>query len=144
MARTGLAAGTISGMIAGKRSCPSAQISWNAYGESHHIGPLHEGGYELFRTGMAPFNYAENMPHDGWRTLLPFFIGMYKHGHAVVKAESLVAWYRTAPRAACGSGGSWAKTQSHAQFGFGPPQVVADRIFYSALYTEYARLKYHR
>lgn len=23
-------------------------ISWNDYSESHYIGPLHEGGYELF------------------------------------------------------------------------------------------------
>ncbi|KAF4218597.1 hypothetical protein CNMCM5878_006701 [Aspergillus fumigatiaffinis] len=68
-------------------------ISWNDYGEPHYIGPLHEGRYELFRTGKAPFNYAENMPHDGWQTALPFII---------------------APGAARGSGGIWANTQSHA------------------------------
>jgi hypothetical protein len=113
-------------------------ISWNDYGESHYIGPLHEDGYELFRTGKAPFNYAENMPHDGWRTLLPFIIGTYKHGHTAVKQESLVMWYRTTPGSACGSGGTWANTQSHAQFEFSPLEVVADRIFYSALLTEYA------
>ncbi|KAH3104079.1 hypothetical protein KXW41_009392 [Aspergillus fumigatus] len=113
-------------------------ISWNDYGESHYIGPLHEGGYELFRTGKAPFNYAENMPHDGWRTLLPFIIGTYKRGHAEVKQESLVAWYRTTPGSACGTGGTSANTQSHAQIEFSPLEVVADRIFYSALLTEYA------
>ncbi|RHZ66652.1 hypothetical protein CDV55_103731 [Aspergillus turcosus] len=113
-------------------------ISWNDYGESHYIGPLHEGGYELFRTGKAPFNYAENMPHDGWRTLLPFIIGTYKHGHAEVKQESLVAWYRTTPGSACGTGGTSANTHSHAQIEFSPLEVVADRIFYSALLTEYA------
>ncbi|KAH3054639.1 hypothetical protein KXV27_001741 [Aspergillus fumigatus] len=113
-------------------------ISWNDYGESHYIGPLHEGGYELFRTGKAPFNYAENMPHDGWRTLLPFIIGTYKNGHAEVKQESLVAWYRTTPGSACGTGGTSANTQSHAQIEFSPLEVVADRIFYSALLTEYA------
>ncbi|KAH2983121.1 hypothetical protein KXW49_005792 [Aspergillus fumigatus] len=113
-------------------------ISWNDYGESHYIGPLHEGGYELFRAGKGPFNYAENMPHDGWRTLLPFIIGTYKNGHAEVKQESLVAWYRTTPGSACGTGGTSANTQSHAQIEFSPLEVVADRIFYSALLTEYA------
>ncbi|KAF4231533.1 hypothetical protein CNMCM8980_005229 [Aspergillus fumigatiaffinis] len=113
-------------------------ISWNDYGESHYIGPLHKGGYKLFRTGKAPFNYAENMPHNGWRTLLPFVISTYKNGHAEVKQESLVAWYRTTPRSACGTGGTLANTQSHAQIEFSPLEVVADRIFYSALLTEYA------
>ncbi|KAF4227426.1 hypothetical protein CNMCM6805_003038 [Aspergillus fumigatiaffinis] len=113
-------------------------ISWNDYGESHYIGPLHEGGYELFRTGKAPFNYAENMPHDGWRTLLPFIISTYKNGHAEVKQELLVAWYCITPGSACGTGGTSANTQSHAQIEFSPLEVVVDRIFYSALLTEYA------
>ncbi|EDP47913.1 hypothetical protein AFUB_097640 [Aspergillus fumigatus A1163] len=78
------------------------------------------------------------MPHDGWRTLLPFIIGTYKRGHAEVKQESLVAWYRTTPGSACGTGGTSANTQSHAQIEFSPLEVVADRIFYSALLTEYA------
>ncbi|PYH29924.1 uncharacterized protein BO87DRAFT_400928 [Aspergillus neoniger CBS 115656] len=60
------------------------------------------------------------MPHDGWRTLLPFIIGTYKNGHAEVKQESLVVWYRTTPGSACGT------------------EVVADRIFYYAFLTEYA------
>ncbi|RHZ43203.1 glycoside hydrolase family 71 protein [Aspergillus thermomutatus] len=113
-------------------------ISWNDYGESHYIGPLHEGRYELFRTGKAPFNYAEDMPHDGWRTLLPFIISTYKNGHAAVKQELLVVWYRTTPGAACGTGGTSANTHSHAQFEFSPLDIMADRIFYSALLTEYA------
>lgn len=113
-------------------------ISWNDYGESYYIGPLYKGGYELFRTGKAPFNYAENMPHNGWRTLLPFIISTYKNGHAEVKQESLVVWYHTTPGSACGTGGTLVNTQSHAQIEFSPLEVVADCIFYSALLTEYA------
>jgi|TARA_R110002003_G_scaffold279_12_gene18112 hypothetical protein len=59
-------------------------ISWNDYGESHYIGPLDSRQYSAFTTGRAPYNYVENMPHDGWRTLLPFLISMYKTGTASI------------------------------------------------------------
>ncbi|GKT49855.1 uncharacterized protein ColSpa_10036 [Colletotrichum spaethianum] len=29
---------------------------------------------EAFEVGKAPYNYAENRPHDGWRLTLPFWI----------------------------------------------------------------------
>ncbi|KAH3463578.1 hypothetical protein KXV78_000763 [Aspergillus fumigatus] len=113
-------------------------ISWNDYGESHYIGPLHQGGYGVFKTGKAPFNYAEGMPHDGWRILLPFIVGDYKNGSAAVNEESLVTWYRTTPGAACDAGGTSANTRSHGQVEFSPQEVTKDRIYYSALLTEYA------
>jgi hypothetical protein len=49
-------------------------ISWNDYGESHYIGPLHDDGFDAFSVGKGPFNFAEAMPHDGWRQILPFVI----------------------------------------------------------------------
>lgn len=49
-------------------------ISWNDYGESHYIGPLHDEEYDAFDIGKGPFNYALQMPHDGWRLFLPFLI----------------------------------------------------------------------
>jgi hypothetical protein len=113
-------------------------ISWNDYGESHYIGPLHQGGYGAFITGKAPFNYAEGMPHDGWRIILPFIIGNYKNGSAALKEESLVTWYRTTPGAACDAGGTSANTRSHGQAEISPREVTKDRIYYSALLTEYA------
>lgn len=116
-------------------------ISWNDYGESHYIRPLHKGRYKLFQTGKAPFNYTENMPHNRWRTLLPFIISTYKNSHAEVKQESLIAWYHTTPRSAYSTGRTSANTQSHAQIEFSPLEVVADHIFYSALLTEYATPK---
>ncbi|PKX88217.1 uncharacterized protein P174DRAFT_465305 [Aspergillus novofumigatus IBT 16806] len=69
------------------------------------------------------------MLHDGC---------IYKHSHAIVEAESLVAWYHTALRATCSSGGTSVNTQSHTELEFSPLEVIADCIFYSTLLTEYA------
>ncbi|KAK3355757.1 glycoside hydrolase [Neurospora tetraspora] len=58
-------------------------LTWNDYGESHYIGPVREKSLGLFQSGNAPLNYAENMPHDGWRKLLPYYIQQYKQGGKV-------------------------------------------------------------
>ncbi|KAH7629776.1 glycosyl hydrolase family 71-domain-containing protein [Sordaria sp. MPI-SDFR-AT-0083] len=111
-------------------------ISWNDYGESHHIGPLYIEGdsYEAFTVGKAPFNYALDMPHDGWRELLPFTIDLYKTGVATIKQEKLVAWYRVTPKnAACDDGWTTGNTASQLELEFTPQDVVQDKIFYSAL-----------
>ncbi|KAF4176160.1 hypothetical protein CNMCM8694_000091 [Aspergillus lentulus] len=116
-------------------------ISWNDYGESHHIGPLYEDTYELFTIGKAPFNFARDMPHDGWRALLPFIIDTYKKGNAAVDRETLVTWYRTVPGAACGEGGTSANTHSQLQIEFSPVQVMQDEVFFSALLTDEATVQ---
>lgn len=111
-------------------------ISWNDFGESHHIGPLYVEGdsYEAFTVGKAPFNYALDMPHDGWRELLPFTIDLYKTGVATISQEKLVAWYRVTPKnAPCDDGWTTGNTASQLQFEFTPQDVVQDKIFYSAL-----------
>ncbi|KAM0332543.1 hypothetical protein ACHAQA_002827 [Verticillium albo-atrum] len=56
-------------------------ISWNDYGESHYIGPLDERQYTAFGSdrGKSPFNYVRDMPHDGWRDILPYVIDTYKN-----------------------------------------------------------------
>ncbi|EGO56249.1 hypothetical protein NEUTE1DRAFT_146972 [Neurospora tetrasperma FGSC 2508] len=103
-------------------------ISWNDFGESHHIGPLY------VEVGKAPFNYALDMPHDGWRELLPFTIDLYKTGVATIEQEKLVAWYRvTSKNAACNDGWTTGNTASQLQLEFTPQDVVQDKIFYSAL-----------
>lgn len=113
-------------------------ISWNDYGESHYIGPLREEGYRPFEIGKAPYNYALNMPHDGWRQLLPYWIDTYKHGKANITEETLVAWYRPHPASACRSGNTTGNTASQLQLEFEPAKVVQDRIFFSALLTSEA------
>jgi hypothetical protein len=91
-------------------------ISWNDYGESHHIGPLHSDGYEAFavKRGNPPFNYAVGLPHDGWRALLPWWIDMYKYGTAKISQEIVTAYYRPYPGAstACSHGGTTGNTAS--------------------------------
>lgn len=110
-------------------------LTWNDYGESHYIGPLppHSSGFDLFTIGKAPFNYAANMPHDGWRKFLPYVIDTYKNGIASISQEGLVAWYRTQPAAACHPGGTTGNTASQLQQEYNPAVVVQDKVFYSAL-----------
>jgi hypothetical protein len=75
-------------------------ITWNDYGESHYIGPLHSEEYDSVfgpNSGQALYNYADGMSHDGWRATLPWFIEMYKTGSATIGQESLTAWYRPYP-----------------------------------------------
>ncbi|KAM7210667.1 Mutanase [Rhypophila decipiens] len=108
-------------------------ISWNDYGECHHIGPLYNKAMEAFTIGRAPYNYALNMPHDGWRQFLPFVIDTYKNGIATIQQEGLVAWFRPSPKGACGDGGTTGNTASQLQLEFEPVEVVEDAIFFSAL-----------
>ncbi|KAJ5950412.1 Glycoside hydrolase family 71 [Penicillium vulpinum] len=108
-------------------------ISWNDYGESHYIGPLHEGAYATFDIGDASYNYAAGHPHDGWRDFLPFIIDVYKGARANVTTEGVTAWFRQAPGNACKDGGTTGNTKTHGQKEFPPTDVLQDEVFYSAL-----------
>ncbi|KAI8245335.1 hypothetical protein K4K55_002335 [Colletotrichum sp. SAR 10_96] len=113
-------------------------ISWNDYGESHHIGPLRPNAMEAFITGRAPFNFARDMPHDGWRMTLPFWIDYYKNGKATVTQEGIVGWFRTTPAATCSDGETSGNTASQLQLEFSPAEVMQDRIFFSAVLGSHA------
>ncbi|EXF84119.1 hypothetical protein CFIO01_05622 [Colletotrichum fioriniae PJ7] len=115
-------------------------ISWNDYGESHHIGSLYSHAMEAFTVGKAPYNYANNRPHDGWRQTLPFWIDYYKTGKATVSQESLVIWYRTSPSSACSEGGTVGNTASRLQIEFPPQLIMLDKIFFSAVLGSAAEL----
>ncbi|KAJ5222005.1 uncharacterized protein N7469_010892 [Penicillium citrinum] len=115
-------------------------ISWNDYGESHYIGPLNEKGYGVFTAGKAPYNYARNMPHDGWRVQLPFVIDLYKNGTASITEESLVVWYRLQPRDAC-SGGNTTDTAMNVRAIEKSDTWLEDKIFFSALLGSNASVK---
>ena len=108
-------------------------ITWNDFGESHYIGPTHNEEFDLFRLGQAPFDYAENMPHDGWRLILPYVIDTYKTGTATISQEGLQVWYRLTPKGACDDGGTTGNTASQLQIEFSPADTVQDKIFFSAL-----------
>ncbi|KAI8314378.1 Mutanase [Colletotrichum sp. SAR11_240] len=113
-------------------------ISWNDYGESHHIGPLRPNAMEAFVTGRAPFNFARDMPHDGWRMTLPFWIDYYKNGKATVTKEGIMGWFRTTPVATCSDGETSGNTASQLQLEFSPAEVMQDRIFFSAVLGSHA------
>ena len=73
-------------------------ITWNDYGESHYVGPLSDNQYGSLIS--APYNYAIDMPHDGWRLFLPYIIKLYKNPYSnpAIDSEGLVTWYRRHPR----------------------------------------------
>lgn len=113
-------------------------ISWNDYGESHYIGPLptedlEEDTYVAFETGEAPFNYVKGMPHEAWLDLLPFSIDHYKNNISYVTQETVVAWYRLGPGAACSGGVTTGNTASQLQLEYEPYQIMQDKVFFSAL-----------
>ncbi|KAE8132052.1 glycosyl hydrolase family 71-domain-containing protein [Aspergillus pseudotamarii] len=108
-------------------------IPWNDYGESHYIGPLNEKAYVAFLTGRAPYNYVQDMPHDGWRTQLPYLIDLYKTGTSSMTKENLVIWYRTNPRTTCSGGGTTGNTASQLQIEYDAYTLADDKVFFSAL-----------
>ncbi|KAH0420927.1 hypothetical protein CcaCcLH18_13725 [Colletotrichum camelliae] len=108
-------------------------ISWNDYGESHHIGPMYSHAMEAFEVGKSPFKYAEKRPHDGWRQTLPFWIDYYKNGKGTVNKEVLVGWHRTSQASVCNDGETSGNTASQLQKEFDPKDVMQDKIFFSAV-----------
>ncbi|THD00180.1 hypothetical protein EYZ11_000371 [Aspergillus tanneri] len=111
-------------------------ISWNDYGESHYIGPVHERSLNVFSYSRAPFDYAKDMPHDGWRAFLPYVIEQFKSGRrkdVTIEEEGLVVWYRVNPSSACSDGKTMGNTASQSQKEIPPGEVLEDKIFYSAL-----------
>ncbi|KAF4839834.1 Mutanase [Colletotrichum siamense] len=115
-------------------------ISWNDYGESHHIGPVRDHALVAFKTGKSPYNYALDRPHDAWRTLLPFTIDLYKHNTATITQEGVEFWYRRVYRKDCNDGGTTGNTASQVQLEYKPSELVSDEVFFSALLTEEAEL----
>ncbi|WYZ36356.1 hypothetical protein EsH8_XIII_000008 [Colletotrichum jinshuiense] len=95
-------------------------ISWNDYGESHHIGSVRNHTLVAFDVGKSPYNYALDHPHDGWRTLLPFTIDLYKNNVATIMQEGVEFWYR--------------------RLEFEPSALVLVEVFFSALLTENAEV----
>jgi hypothetical protein len=116
-------------------------ISWNDYGESHYIGRLDDQQYEAFDIGRAPYNYVKDMPHDGWRETLPFYISMYKEGKATVTEERLVIWFRVNKNGACSDGGTTGNTANQLQFEYSANDMMEDRVFYDVLLASDAQVQ---
>ena len=113
-------------------NCSNKQILTLAdFGESHYIGPLDDKQYLAFDQdhGKSPYNYAKDMPHDGWRTMLPFVIEMYKNNQSTITQEKLTTWYRKSSNIAplCSSGGTTGNTASKCMcFRLGKKETYAN------------------
>lgn len=106
-------------------------ISWNDYGESHHIGPLRSNAMAAFDIGRAPFNFA--LDHEGWRAILPFVTAMYKNNVTTITEEVVTGWYRPQPKAACSRGETTGNTALQLQYEFAPAAIVQDAVFLAAV-----------
>ncbi|KAL8709183.1 MAG: hypothetical protein Q9220_006063 [cf. Caloplaca sp. 1 TL-2023] len=112
-------------------------ITWNDYGESHYIGPtVSDSGIPA-----EAHRYVDNMPHDHWRNLLPYYIAAYKSGGQAppITAEKLQMWYRLSPAAAGSSEGTVGNAPW--QPSIAANAVVQDRVFFTALVKGAATVK---
>ncbi|KAJ7585771.1 glycoside hydrolase [Mycena floridula] len=79
-------------------------ITWNDFGESHYIGPLHPERPSVYApSGDADgaIQWAAGFPHDAWRKIITPYIAAYKNGGAVTispSQENIVYWYRPHPK----------------------------------------------
>ncbi|KAG9034125.1 hypothetical protein FRB95_013770 [Tulasnella sp. JGI-2019a] len=74
-------------------------LTWNDFGESHYIGPLHPTNTAVYAGNAGA--WVTGMPHDGWRRIIQSYITAYKAGTAPVPTsvgESVVMWYRPNPK----------------------------------------------
>ncbi|KAL4902174.1 glycoside hydrolase, partial [Aspergillus multicolor] len=114
-------------------------LTWNDYGESHYIGPVRSNATGVVKEG-APFDYVADMPHDGWRSTLPFLIKQFKErkGKAEVEDENLSVWYRLSPSDKCNSGKTSGNSESSHQVLMSPGDVLQDKVFFSAVLDGWA------
>lgn len=116
-------------------------ISWNDFGKSHYISPIKSSDdplanqtYTTFVTGLAPYNYVLDMPHNRWRAFLPYIIKTYKNNISTITQEGVTGWYHLNKAGACSSdGGTTGNTASELQIKYWPYEIMQDKIFYSAL-----------
>ncbi|KAG7150578.1 Mutanase like protein [Verticillium longisporum] len=113
-------------------------ISWNDFGECHHVGPIVDKALGALNRGRAPFDFVSGLPHDAWRKTLPLSIDMYVKNTTTITEEGVTFWYRKQPIAACGTGQTSGNTASQLQVEFSPLKVVQDRVFYTAILTSRA------
>ncbi|MCJ1287876.1 hypothetical protein MMC26_007228 [Xylographa opegraphella] len=99
-------------------------LTWNDYGESHYIGPLHT---ENFPPGSEL--YATDKPHDAWRDLLPYYIAAYKNGNSssIPVTEEKIIWAHKTNPAGSGSAAGTVGNQP-GQTTYSPGQLNLDAI----------------
>lgn len=95
----------------------------------------------VMTTGKAPFDFVEDMPHDGWRKQLSYVVDMYVQNITYFTKESVVFWYRPNPATACGHGDTTANTASQLQLEFPAAGAMQDRVFYNVLLSKDAQVR---
>ncbi|KAJ7716244.1 glycoside hydrolase [Mycena olivaceomarginata] len=79
-------------------------ITWNDFGESHYIGPLHPERPSVYAPSGdsdGAIQWAAGFPHDAWRKIITPYIAAYKNGGPVTisaSQENIVYWYRPHPK----------------------------------------------
>ncbi|MCJ1394120.1 hypothetical protein MMC18_006998 [Xylographa bjoerkii] len=102
-------------------------LTWNDYGESHYIGPLHAP--ENFPQGSEL--YAADNPHDAWRDLLPYYIAAYKNGNSssIPVAEEKIIWaHKINPANSGSAAGTVGNDVQNRQTPYSPGQLSLDAI----------------
>lgn len=122
-------------------------VTWNDYGESHYIGPIYDDGIPRAPSANA-HPYVDNMPHDGWRAMLPYYIAQYKNGGVApaITVEKVSYWYRLTAASAGSTGGVTGNNCPSAinlggyQQCADPNAVVQDKVFFTALVSSPATI----
>ncbi|KAF2201382.1 glycoside hydrolase [Delitschia confertaspora ATCC 74209] len=107
-------------------------VTWNDFGESHYVGPIFNAGIPNQPNANAHW-YVDNMPHDGWRALLPHYIATYKNNgvEPAVTTEKLSYWYRLYSKNAGNSNG--VVCNAPWQTTYQPSVCIQDEVFVTAL-----------
>ena len=101
-------------------------LTWNDFGESHYIGPLHP---EEFPAGSEV--YAADNPHDSWRELLPYYIAAYKNGNSssIPVTEEKIIWaHKFNPADSGSAAGTVGNNVADNQVAYAPSQISLDAI----------------
>ena len=115
-------------------------VTWNDYGESHYINDIYEAGIPTDSDGNSAATYVDGFPHAGWRSLLPYYISMYKNNALPAIDEEIVQyWYRLAPASAGSTNGVTGNDCPSAtntggyQTCYTVDQILEDAVFFTAL-----------
>ncbi|KAJ7866176.1 glycoside hydrolase family 71 protein [Mycena leptocephala] len=76
-------------------------LTWNDFGESHYIGPLHGDNSSVYAGGpTGASRWVDGMPHDAWRDVAQVYISAFKAGASTPTTDELVYYYRPTPKGA--------------------------------------------
>ncbi|KAJ7289549.1 glycoside hydrolase family 71 protein [Mycena rebaudengoi] len=76
-------------------------LTWNDFGESHYVGPLHGNNSPIYAGGPTGAElWVNGMPHDAWRDVAQVYISAFKSGASTptVATDELVYYYRPNPK----------------------------------------------